>query len=924
MKKRIISLILAVVMLSLSLVGCAYSYADDDLASYVTYDESKFKAALLELMIDEGDFTDDPETRAKKVEDAIYALLATNATDKNRYDTEKAGAHDVFYYGYYITFVKDGKTVQILRADNSDTMTTGKVKNIQLGKNIYATTFEEAVNKAALDFEFATDKVLAQTTSGKVSEGQLAAITYTIKYTPAGETAEQKITASRELVVLDPNNPVHNAIIAGTTNIGTEINTVKDLEPAADYATGKFTTKNDVTTEIVIPQGTKITIEKAKVNFVVKNATPFTTITEKSYEEGSKTILKDVFGDEHDVSGLDLTYSVYAYKYSKVDELNAANVINLIYGKNLTKDIVKNMYILLNDLQVDEDAKEEDKKAQQEKQDKFFKDFAIEGFKADEGSTAFDTLVDKLVTALNDLATKKTTVTTAETALSTAQSALTEAEEDVKNNPDSEAAKNALKDAQKDYDSKKEALNKAKTAQSEAEVTRDEYIYILLTKSQTKLDAAKKAWTDATAAEEAAKKAYDDAKKAVDQDNKQDAFDKAEKALEDAKKALEAAQKAEEEAKKAYDDAVKATADAKTAYDNAVADEAAKKTAAEAEGATEDAKKAYETAKTKTTDTKKAYDAAVAKENAAKTKYEEVKAAAPDKIAAAEKAKNDAQTAFDAADAALKAAKETTDDEKKAWDDAKAATEDAHNKYRTPIAEQVVENDNIVNGYRAIKYTELQDAYREEKKNAVVLAVLEAIKKNVKVNSTPEDAVEEAYDRLMNNYKYNFYNGKAVDENGKEIAGKTNYTQFSGNFQDYLIFAVAADYKDHVAEVKDYDYPTYKGEIKDYEDAEAALWHWAQEKVAPVLQFSFIAEKYDLVYTDDEFDDYKDDVDNAYESDEYYYGESAVRNGLQFEKLMDYFLDYEEEKVENAESLFDKLFVTEKYKNIKVEAKAED
>jgi len=68
MKKRIISLILVVVTLALSLVGCAYSYASDDLNKYAKFDAKAFAEALLAIDVEDGDFTADNETRIKKVE----------------------------------------------------------------------------------------------------------------------------------------------------------------------------------------------------------------------------------------------------------------------------------------------------------------------------------------------------------------------------------------------------------------------------------------------------------------------------------------------------------------------------------------------------------------------------------------------------------------------------------------------------------------------------------------------------------------------------------------------------------------------------------------------------------------------------------------------------------------------------------------
>ena len=74
MKKKILSLFLAVVMLSLALVGCgSFDYAEDS-TQHATFKADDYLAALLAgtIEIDDGTFTADPETREQKVLDSIY------------------------------------------------------------------------------------------------------------------------------------------------------------------------------------------------------------------------------------------------------------------------------------------------------------------------------------------------------------------------------------------------------------------------------------------------------------------------------------------------------------------------------------------------------------------------------------------------------------------------------------------------------------------------------------------------------------------------------------------------------------------------------------------------------------------------------------------------------------------------------------
>ena len=114
--KRIISMILVAVMLILSLVSCGYSIANEDISLYATLsdeDKAKFEKALKELKIEDGDFTTNPETRAKKVEDAISAALAGTVSETDKVTKGTPGTHDLVYYGYYCTAKFGDETVTL-------------------------------------------------------------------------------------------------------------------------------------------------------------------------------------------------------------------------------------------------------------------------------------------------------------------------------------------------------------------------------------------------------------------------------------------------------------------------------------------------------------------------------------------------------------------------------------------------------------------------------------------------------------------------------------------------------------------------------------------------------------------------------------------------------------------------------------------
>ena len=703
MKKRIICLILAVVMLSLSLVGCAYSYEDDELGKYVNFDEEAFKAALLNLSIKDGDFTEDEETRNNKVTDAVYSALAAKPSDTTKHDKGVIGEHDKVSYSYYITVKnEDGSETQFL----PEYMDTSKAKTLILGQKIQ-TNLEKKINEVLKGYDL-TDKAYSRTTSGAVDVNKLVSITYTLKY------ADKIVEVANDIVTLDNSNPIHKALIDKNA-IGTK------LDDFTIPANSGFTFKGAVIAE-------EITISGAKIDYAI-NGEPF-TVTDVTYDKA--TALKDVLGKgEVDVNGKELIYHVYVVNYTSVDELNAANIIKLVYGKNLTKDTLKDIVLFGAGKN---NATEDEQKA-------FLETLTIsgklDGASTDEGTIDFDTFADKLVTALSDYETKKSAQTKASDDQASAKDKYDEAVAEAEKNP-SDTANEAVTSAKTKLDEMDASLKTANENFEAAVNTRDELIAAFLTGDYKSILAAKEAYNAA-----------------------------------------------------------------------------------------------------KNDETKAAYDAM----------------------------KNPALT-----------------------EGSKAAEN----------------NSLIVKGYENYKYDEFQTEYRADIKANVVKAVLEAIEKHVTIKEDvgyPKKAVDEAYDMLINKYKYNFYNGKYTDSDGKTVKNEdgveiTNYTYYTGSFKTYLVAAVSADY----------------AKVGDYDAAKEALRAWAQEQVATVLKYSFIAQYYDeqlgLVYTDKEFKKYKKDDSNSYESKEFQHGESTVRNGLQFEKLMNHFAKTNE--------VVDGRRVTDTYENVTI------
>ena len=779
MKKRIIALILAVVTLALSLVGCAYNYAKDDLSEYVEYNETLFKNALESLQISGADFYADAANRDKVVHDTVYAALASatpSSTDK--VSTGKAGAYDKVFYCYYATFKNDkGEVIQL--ASTYMTAPGSTKASLQLGLNKYSSTFVEKVSAAISEFAFSetvegteVKNAYAQVTSGKPVAGQIAFVSYTYEYTDA-ENAKQTGKVANQMIVLNGDMTLDKALM--------EKEITKSVDKVVIPAAEQFAIKGaDVNYDV--------TITEAKVNYVVEGKE--IVIEDETYTTAAE--LETIYGEKNSVSGT-ITYHVYPVSYQPVYELNTANVIAHVFGKSFTKDIAKSIIFGVDFAEKTE-----------EEQNAAIAAFTVKGISATEGSTVFDTVVDKLVEALSDYATKKTSFTSAETAYNNA-SEETKAE-------------------------KKTAYDNAKKALDEAEQKRDELIAALITRDYQSVLDAKAAYVKAQSNESEKQTAYEATDLYKDMTTKKQSYNAAKQTADTAKKTMD-------DKKAAWDkaaDADKATAEA--AYNEAVT--------------------AYNTAATAETTAKEAYDAAVAANvSDAKTAYE--------------KAVNEAA-------------------------DAKAAYEAKKN----PTGDAIEPNNaSFIDGYKKYTYKKLENEYNKTIKDQLAEAIVKVLENDtyLKVVGYPKKAVDQAYEMLMDNYRYSFYKGTAADSDGKEITNEdgqkvTNYTYYSGSFNLYLVAAVSNDITS----------------VDSFAAAKEAVRAKAQEQVDFVLRYSFIAAKLqeangdaEILFTNKDYKNYKKENKTYYQNIEYYYGDNAetlLRNGLQFERLMNYLLTSTEKK----------------------------
>ena len=384
MKKRIIGMLLLVCMIVTALASCAYSYENDDMTKYVSFDKDAFLAGLQALEITDADFGTDETKRQEKVDDAIYTALAGKA-DTDVHKTEgNPGKYDLLYYCYYATFVEGegdaAKTVTVYASSMKESSAT----KLQLGL-----TSNKDLNKGIAD-EIA--KLIAEDGAGvkyyKTKTTETAAgnatvvVTYSKTVTTA-EGAEKKTTYTNEIVTLP-------AGCTGAPAEGSDVNTPADF---LEYLIGKEVNK-DLSSTSFGTGADKVTYSGIRINWVIESGmdgeftvkhTPFTEKKEVKALDGSTVDLKDK----------ELTYHIFPVYFVETPALDAEIILDKLLGTNFKAgaDADKNGTI--------EDSEKGTLGV-----------FTDDGFK--NGDETLNAMVTKLIELLSDRATKQTAVDNAQ------------------------------------------------------------------------------------------------------------------------------------------------------------------------------------------------------------------------------------------------------------------------------------------------------------------------------------------------------------------------------------------------------------------------------------------------------------------------------------------------------------------------------
>ena len=407
MKRRIISLLLVVVMLTFSLVSCGYSYANDDMKQYATFDKDGFLAGLQSIVIKDGEFTTNEDTRALKVLDSLYEALAAAVAADSKSTEGALGEYDVLYYVYFCTVTvgegADAKEYVVF----ANEMEEKNAKNLQLGlSDLTGVKKKIAAAVKELNLPDIKDHIYATTTTGKTETGDKVYVSYTKTYTKEVEGAEVTVTENYKYDVVTVGD-------ASATN-----KTFADLIFDATVGT-KFTPTGAITEDVGEVEYSDVT-----VHWIVDSGRELVTVKDVTYtstkNEAPATHYPETNG-KIDLKDKELTYHVYPVYYKDVSELSATSILNEILNTNLSTS-------------------------------------SLEMFKED----AYKTLIDELKTLFSERATEKTAVTNAQKNVDTKQAAYDSATDDT-----SKATKlEALQDAKTALQEAKDAL-----AATEGEIT---------------------------------------------------------------------------------------------------------------------------------------------------------------------------------------------------------------------------------------------------------------------------------------------------------------------------------------------------------------------------------------------------------------------------------------------------------------------
>ena len=333
MKKRILALALVVVTLVLALTGCAYRYDKKDMSKLATVDKAALEAFLKDIEIegsDFGPFVKGDAARNYKVLEEIDARLAAKI-NSSKLTAGSYALRQKISYSYYWTYTveKDGVTTTYIfdtakmstASDKVSALTAipvygadGATSELKTEDALTKAIFAAIVGKDVAEYAYKTETA----TTTEIKDGDLVFVTYSYSYTDA-TGAKKTVTANYEPITAKKLGEGATAASIADLLGGKKISEVKST---AD-ATLKFT-KDEV----------ECSVDSISVHFVAEGKqipVEFTVEAEKK--------VKDIFGAEVTIpKDAKVDYLVYPVDAKVFPAQDAKNVVELIFGENITVD----------------------------------------------------------------------------------------------------------------------------------------------------------------------------------------------------------------------------------------------------------------------------------------------------------------------------------------------------------------------------------------------------------------------------------------------------------------------------------------------------------------------------------------------------------------------------------------------------------
>ena len=388
MKKRIIAFLLLIALAVGVLASCGYSYSEDDMGNYVKTSAEDIKKAFQNLQITDGDYTTDPEIRAKKLADALlsaYSILGEKKTDGTATDG------DAVYYYYFavdesgLTDEEKAKLVNDPEFLASKTFfasnMTGNALEILLGLNYVE---DDSLEKAFLDawananFVFSASKDAVKddpateddetaaavvgnnydrltSSSNKVAEGDVIYVTYTKAWTEKvnGVDVQKSETYTNMRLWVGEGNEYNEALFNSFKGKGVGTVETFSLPGGPDNASGYYQFTN------------------AKINWIVKSPANDATKLDAPivfeyapYPDSDSTVTakpvkvdnKDTSKNQVELKTKILTYYVFPAYYTDSpaeNDVTAREIIEKILKDSTGTDVFsKDTLALKNDANV--------------------------------------------------------------------------------------------------------------------------------------------------------------------------------------------------------------------------------------------------------------------------------------------------------------------------------------------------------------------------------------------------------------------------------------------------------------------------------------------------------------------------------------------------------------------------------------------